>query len=205
MPTDAGVFRDLAYVLLAAGAGGAVARLARQPVIMGYVLGGILVSPFTPGPVVSELHTFELFAEIGVILLMFFIGAEFSPQELLRLKWVGLVGGTLGILALTGRAKDPVARDAPVPRRPVRRLRVSRPIRGLRSRNRRPSGTHCGRNGATETPPRNTLRSDRDAPPWLSAQACGRGMFLCRSWPERSDFPAPTFLLDAAAPSGVPV
>ncbi len=101
MPTDAGFFRDLAYVLLAAGAGGAVARLARQPVIVGYVLGGILVSPFTPGPVVSELHTFELFAEIGVILLMFFIGAEFSPQELLRLKWVGFVGGTLGILVLT--------------------------------------------------------------------------------------------------------
>jgi monovalent cation:H+ antiporter-2, CPA2 family len=101
MPTDANFFRDLAYVLLAAGVGGGVARLARQPVLVGYVLGGILVSPFTPGPVVSELHTFELFAEIGVILLMFFIGAEFSPQELLRLRWVGLVGGTLGILAMT--------------------------------------------------------------------------------------------------------
>ncbi len=101
MPTDASFFRDLAYVLLAAGVGGGAAWVTRQPIIVGYVLGGILVSPFTPGPVVSELHTFELFAEIGVILLMFFIGAEFSPQELLRLKWVGLVGGTLGILVLT--------------------------------------------------------------------------------------------------------
>ena len=101
MPTDANFFRDLAYVLLAASVGGAAARLARQPVLVGYVLGGVLVSPFTPGPVVSELHTFELFAEIGVILLMFFIGAEFSPQELLRLRWVGFVGGTLGILAMT--------------------------------------------------------------------------------------------------------
>jgi monovalent cation:H+ antiporter-2, CPA2 family len=101
MPADANFFRDLAYVLLAAGVGGIAAWVARQPVIVGYVLGGILVSPFTPGPVVSELHTFELFAEIGVILLMFFIGAEFSPQELLRLRWVGLVGGTGGILALT--------------------------------------------------------------------------------------------------------
>ena len=100
MPADASFFRDLAYVLLAAGVGGGAAWLARQPLVVGYVLGGILVSPFTPGPVVSEVHTFELFAEIGVILLMFFIGAEFSPQELLRLKWVGLVGGTLGILVL---------------------------------------------------------------------------------------------------------
>lgn len=100
MPSDPIFFRDLAYVLLAAGVGGSVAWLARQPLLLGYVLGGILVSPFTPGPVVSEIHTFELFAEIGVILLMFFIGAEFSPQELFRLKWVGLVGGSLGLFAL---------------------------------------------------------------------------------------------------------
>jgi CPA2 family monovalent cation:H+ antiporter-2 len=100
MPSDLIFFRDLAYVLLAAGLGGGVAWLTRQPLILGYVLGGILFSPFTPGPVVSDVHTFELFAEIGVILLMFFIGAEFSPQELLRLKWVGLVGGVLGILVL---------------------------------------------------------------------------------------------------------
>jgi CPA2 family monovalent cation:H+ antiporter-2 len=100
MPSDPIFFRDLAYVLLAAGAGGAIAWVTRQPLILGYVLGGILVSPFTPGPVVSDVHTFELFAEIGVVLLMFFIGAEFSPQELLRLKWVGLVGGVLGILLL---------------------------------------------------------------------------------------------------------
>src|SRR5512138_1508726 len=94
-------FRDLAYVLLAAALGGGAAHLARQPLILGYVLGGILVSPFTPGPFVSDVHTFELFAEIGVILLMFFIGAEFSPRELLRLKWVGFVGGLVGIAALT--------------------------------------------------------------------------------------------------------
>jgi len=100
MPSDFIFFRDLAYVLLAAGLGGAAAWLTRQPLILGYVLGGILFSPFTPGPVVSDVHTFELFAEIGVILLMFFIGAEFSPRELLRLKWVGLVGGVLGIVML---------------------------------------------------------------------------------------------------------
>lgn len=102
MPSDLIFFRDLTYVLLAAGLGGGVAWLTRQPLILGYVLGGILFSPFTPGPVVSDVHTFELFAEIGVILLMFFIGAEFSPQELLRLKWVGLVGGSLGLFALMG-------------------------------------------------------------------------------------------------------
>jgi CPA2 family monovalent cation:H+ antiporter-2 len=100
VPTDAMFFRDLAYVVLAASLGGGFAWLTRQPLILGYVLGGILISPFTPGPFVSEVHTFELFAEIGVILLMFFIGAEFSPRELLRLKWVGFVGGGLGIVVM---------------------------------------------------------------------------------------------------------
>ena len=90
-------FRDLAYVFMAAVAGGALARLAGQPLVLGYVLGGILISPLTPGPAVSDLHTFELFAEIGVILLMFSVGIEFSLRDLLRVKWVALLGGPLGI------------------------------------------------------------------------------------------------------------
>ena len=91
-------FRDLAFVFLAAVVGGALARLAGQPLVLGYVLGGILISPLTPGPAVSDLHTFELFAEIGVILLMFSVGIEFSIRDLLRVKWVALLGGPLGIL-----------------------------------------------------------------------------------------------------------
>ena len=95
-------FRDLAYVFCAAVAGGALARLAGQPLILGYVFGGILISPLTPGPSVSDLHTFELFAEIGVILLMFSIGIEFSLRDLLSVKWVALLGGPLGILLSVG-------------------------------------------------------------------------------------------------------
>ncbi|HVQ77280.1 MAG TPA: cation:proton antiporter [Candidatus Binatia bacterium] len=91
-------FRDLAYVFAAAVVGGGLAWLARQPLILGYVLGGLMVSPLTPGPAVSDLHTFELFAEIGVILLMFTIGIEFSLKDLLRVKWVALGGGPLGIV-----------------------------------------------------------------------------------------------------------
>ena len=90
-------FRDLAYVFLAALLGGGVAWLARQPLILGYVAGGILISPLTPGPGVERVHSFELFAEIGVILLMLSIGLEFSLRDLLRVKWVALLGGPLGI------------------------------------------------------------------------------------------------------------
>ena len=93
------VFRDLALIFIAALVGGAIAARLRQPLILGYVLGGIVISRFTPGPSVSDLHSMELFAEIGVILLMFSIGIEFSFRDLVRVKWVALVGGPLGIFA----------------------------------------------------------------------------------------------------------
>ena len=97
MSADPVFFRDLALVLLAAVIGGALAWLARQPLVLGYVLGGMVISPFTPGPTVSGgLHNFEAFAEIGVVLLMFSIGIEFSLKDLMRVKWVALVGGPLG-------------------------------------------------------------------------------------------------------------
>lgn len=173
MPADASFFRDPAYVVLAAGAGGVAARLARQPLIVGYVLGGIVVSPFTPGPVVSELHSFERFAEIGVIRLMFFIGAEFSPHELFRLKWVGFAGGTLGILVLTAIGFTATwllgVPPLPVPprngsARPPGARRSRRPARGAR-------GAPCRLGGARRSvTPRSARaravrrpRSDRDA------------------------------------------
>ena len=47
---DITFYRDLAYVFGGAVVGGAVARVLRQPLILGYVLGGVIVGPFTPGP-----------------------------------------------------------------------------------------------------------------------------------------------------------
>jgi monovalent cation:H+ antiporter-2, CPA2 family len=76
----------------------------RLPLILGFVLGGIAISPFTPGPHLSDLHTFEVFAEVGVVLLMFSIGVEFSIPDLLRVKWVALVGGPIGIFLMLGIA-----------------------------------------------------------------------------------------------------
>ena len=98
MTVEATFYRDLAYVFGAAVVGGALARALRQPMILGYVLGGIVVGPFTPGLTVSDVHEFELLAEVGVILLMYSLGLEFSFRDLLRVKWVAIVGGPLGIL-----------------------------------------------------------------------------------------------------------
>jgi monovalent cation:H+ antiporter-2, CPA2 family len=98
------LFRDLTYIFLAAVTGGLVAWRLRLPLILGFVLGGIAISPFTPGPHLSDLHTFEVFAEVGVVLLMFSIGVEFSIPDLMRVKWVALVGGPIGIFLMLGIA-----------------------------------------------------------------------------------------------------
>jgi CPA2 family monovalent cation:H+ antiporter-2 len=92
------LFRDLTYIFLAAVFGGLAAWRLKLPLILGFVLGGIVISPFTPGPHLSDLHTFEVFAEVGVVLLMFSIGVDFSIPDLMRVKWIALGGGTLGIL-----------------------------------------------------------------------------------------------------------
>jgi monovalent cation:H+ antiporter-2, CPA2 family len=91
-------FRDLAYVFIAAITGGFLAWRLRQPLIIGYVLGGIVISPLTPGPSVSDVHSLELFAEIGVVLLMFSVGLEFSLSELLKAKWVAFIGAPVGMV-----------------------------------------------------------------------------------------------------------
>lgn len=96
------IFRDIAVVFAAALILGLLFWRIRQPLILGYVLAGLFISPLTPGPQVHDVHTFEIMAEVGVILLMFSIGIEFSIPELLRVKWVAFAGAPLGILLSIG-------------------------------------------------------------------------------------------------------
>ncbi len=96
------LFQDLTLIFLAAVAGGILAWLVSLPLIIGFVIGGIIISPFTPGIRLHDVHTFEEMAEVGVVLLMFSVGAEFSLEELLSVKWVAVVGGSLGIAIIIG-------------------------------------------------------------------------------------------------------
>jgi monovalent cation:H+ antiporter-2, CPA2 family len=93
-------FRDLTYIFLAAVFGGMVAWRLHLPLILGFVLGGVAISPFTPGLQLSDVHTFEIFAEVGVVLLMFSIGVEFSIPELMKVRSVALLGGPIGIVMI---------------------------------------------------------------------------------------------------------
>ena len=96
------IYRDIAMVFAGAFICGLVAWRLRQPILIGYVLAGLILSPLTPGPHVHDVGIFETMAEIGVILLMFSVGIEFSIPELLKVKWVALLGAPLGILLSVG-------------------------------------------------------------------------------------------------------
>ncbi len=101
MPEHSAIFKELSYVFIAAILGGALAWRLRQPLILGYVLAGIAISPYTLGPRVNETHTFQVVAEVGVVFLMFSIGLEFSLADLLEVKWVSLIGAPLGVMLLS--------------------------------------------------------------------------------------------------------
>jgi K+:H+ antiporter len=96
------IYRDIAMVFAAAFVCGTLAWRLRQPILIGYVIAGLILSPLTPGPRIHDVHVFETMAEIGVILLMFSVGIEFSIPELLKVKWVALLGAPLGILLSVG-------------------------------------------------------------------------------------------------------
>jgi CPA2 family monovalent cation:H+ antiporter-2 len=95
-------FRDLVLAIAAALVGGAVAHRLGQPPLIGYLLGGIAIGPYTPGPV-SELRHVATLADIGVMLLMFELGVEFPLARLRRVRGVAIGGGVLQI-ALTAAA-----------------------------------------------------------------------------------------------------
>lgn len=88
--------RDLVLAIAAALIGGVAAQRLGQPPLLGYLLGGILIGPYTPGPV-SDLHHVSTLAEIGVILLMFELGVEFPIARLRRVRGIAIGGGILQI------------------------------------------------------------------------------------------------------------
>jgi monovalent cation:H+ antiporter-2, CPA2 family len=92
------LFVNITLAMGAALLGGVLARFLHQPVILGYVLGGVLIGEFTPGPV-GDVHQLEVLADIGVAFLMFALGVEVSLSTLLSVGRVALLGGVLQIVA----------------------------------------------------------------------------------------------------------
>jgi CPA2 family monovalent cation:H+ antiporter-2 len=87
-----GIAADIVIIVVAALVGGLVAQWLRQPLLLGYILAGVLVGPYTGGVTVTEIHQVELLAEIGVALLLFALGIEFSLHELRPVRTIAVLG-----------------------------------------------------------------------------------------------------------------
>jgi len=95
---DVTLVRDLAVVLAMSGAVTAIFHRLGQPVVLGYILAGILIGPHTPPfAFIRDAHSIETLAELGVILLLFSIGLEFSIRKLRRVGAVAVIGAALEI------------------------------------------------------------------------------------------------------------
>ncbi len=85
MPHDVTLLRDIALGIVFAALAAHVARVLRQPLILGYIAGGVLLSPHFGLGLVTSAESIELISEIGLILLLFIIGLEIDLRELRRL------------------------------------------------------------------------------------------------------------------------
>jgi monovalent cation:H+ antiporter-2, CPA2 family len=79
---DIGFIRDLAIVMIVAGATTVLFQRLRQPVLLGYILAGVLIGPHTPGVLVGDPRAIDDISNLGVVLLMFTLGLEFSVRKL---------------------------------------------------------------------------------------------------------------------------
>lgn len=100
MPHETPLISTLAIGLAFACIGGFIATRLRLPPLVGYLLAGIAVGPFTPGFVANSEIAGQL-AEIGVILLMFGVGMHFSLRDLLAMRKIALPGAVAQIAIAT--------------------------------------------------------------------------------------------------------
>ena len=92
---------DMAIVLVAALIGGLLARGLRLPIIVGYLLVGVAIGPYGLH-LVHNVGNVDTLATIGVVLLMFTLGIEFSLKTLRQIGTVATFGGIIQIVATTG-------------------------------------------------------------------------------------------------------
>ncbi len=97
MQEDFRLILDLVSVLAVAACGGLLAALLRQPVLLGYIIGGVVVGPTGLG-LIKELVQVETLAQFGVAFLLFALGVEFSFTELKKVQAISLGGGGLQII-----------------------------------------------------------------------------------------------------------
>ena len=97
-----GIATDIILLVLAAFSCGLLMQRLGQPLILGYIVAGIILGPHTGGLTVSGIHEIELLAEIGIALLLFALGLEFSFKDLKPVKMVALLGTPIQMILTMG-------------------------------------------------------------------------------------------------------
>jgi CPA2 family monovalent cation:H+ antiporter-2 len=97
---DLPILINITIALVVAFIGGVIARRIGLPTIVGYLLAGIMIGPFTPG-FAGDIETIQQLAELGVIFLMFGVGLHFSFADLMRVRDIAIPGAILQTLAAT--------------------------------------------------------------------------------------------------------
>ncbi|NYZ11454.1 Kef family K(+) transporter [Azospirillum sp. RWY-5-1] len=100
MPHDTTLVATIVMGLVLAFVGGLLASKLKLPPLVGYLLAGVAVGPFTPGFVADEGLAGQL-AEIGIILLMFGVGLHFSIRDLLAVRNIAIPGALGQIVVAT--------------------------------------------------------------------------------------------------------
>jgi len=101
MPHETSLIATLALSLIAALIGALAASRLRMPSLVGYLLGGVLIGPFT-SRLVPNAHLAQEIAEVGVIQLMFGVGLHFSVRDLLMARTLAIPGALLQMALATG-------------------------------------------------------------------------------------------------------
>lgn len=100
MPHEETLIATLAISLALAFVFGLIAVRLRLPPLVGYLLAGIVIGPYTPG-LEADVHLAPQLAEIGVMLLMFGVGTHFSLRDLMSVKGIALPGAVAQIAVAT--------------------------------------------------------------------------------------------------------
>ena len=95
-----GLLQDLALILVVAAITTVLFQKLKQPVVLGYLLAGLIVGPYIPIPLFADLDQIHTLSELGIILVMFAIGLEFSFRKLARLATTAGVVGLLQICVM---------------------------------------------------------------------------------------------------------
>lgn len=101
MPHDISLIATITMGFVLALSGGLLAHKLRLPPLVGYLLAGVVLGPFTPG-IVGNANVASQLAEIGIILLMFGVGLHFSIKDLMEVRAIAVPGAIAQIAVATG-------------------------------------------------------------------------------------------------------